>query len=149
MYLLDTNVLSLLAPHSGRTEIDLSIAKWIQRVPDRVFFSIITIAEIETGIARLERNGASAKANRFAGWLSAIIEFHDDHVLTIDVDTARLAGRLYDRALGKGGNAGFPDALIAATAARNGLTVITRNSRHFGLFNTIFINPYDGIPIND
>lgn len=149
MYLLDTNVLSLLAPQSGRSEIDVSIAKWLQRVPERIFFSVITIAEIETGIQRLERNGAHAKAGRFAGWLSDIIEFHHDHVLTIDVDTARLAGRLYDQALGRGGNAGFPDALIAATANRSGFKVITRNSRHFGLFDTTFINPYDGIPVND
>lgn len=44
---------------------------------------------------------------------------------------AEETGRMLDLARGIGQNPGFEDVAIAATAKVRGLTVLTRNARHF------------------
>ena len=59
-------------------------------------------------------------------WLSEIEALFVDRVLAFDAPEAREWGRLWAR-LGHDG----ADLLIAATAIVRGLTVVTRNARHF------------------
>ncbi|MDO9414653.1 PIN domain-containing protein [Pararhizobium sp.] len=146
MFLLDTNIISLLAPQRQHGAIEGEIAAWIMQLSDDLYLSVITVAEIETGISRLRRTGASTKASAFQGWLDGIVHHYAARIHALDLETAKLAGQLYDRAIAKGSNASFPDAAIAATAAMHDLTVITRNSAHFSHFEVPFIDPYDGLP---
>jgi len=146
MFLLDTNIISLLAPKPRHGAIEGDIATWIMQLSDDLYLSVITVAEIEAGIARLHRAGASKRASAFQAWLDGIFHYYAARIHELDLETAKLAGRIYDRAIGKGSNASFPDAAIAATAQMHHLTVITRNSAHFIHFEVPFINPYDGLP---
>lgn len=54
------------------------------------------------------------------------VETSGDRILSVDTRIARRWGRLSAR-IGRGG----ADLLIAATALEYGLTVVTRNVRHF------------------
>ena len=69
MFLIDTNVLSALAPKKGRVASEL--ADWLVRNTERIFLSVVTIAEIESGIAKAEREAAAA-ADRLTAWLEGM-----------------------------------------------------------------------------
>lgn len=70
-YLLDTSVLSLLAP--GRPALHDQLSGWLNRNGHRLYISTITIAEIEQGICKLRRNGGDARAALLSQWLEALI----------------------------------------------------------------------------
>jgi len=122
MYLIDTVVLSDLRKrqrHAG-------IVRWLHdKAVDALFLSAITIGEIERGVVRQQvKNPVFAEALR--AWLDRTVETYGDRILSVDTRVARRWGRLSAR-IGHGG----ADLLIAATALENGLTIVTRNVRHF------------------
>ena len=112
----------------------------------RLFLSVATIAELVDGVAKLQREGASRKAGVLSGWLESMLLVYGNRVLIADIEIARLAGSLSDRARGAGYDPGFADALVGATAAHHGLTLLTRNMRHFTPFGIAAVNPYERLP---
>jgi predicted nucleic acid-binding protein len=121
-------VVSDLAPgrHVGDT-----FDRWVLLNEHRFHLSVISIAEIVAGVAKLRRTQAFSQANAIETWLGQVIELLDERVLPFDLPLARQTGELSDFATSKGVHPGFPDVAIAATALRHGLTVVTRNVRHF------------------
>lgn len=134
MYLLDTEVLSELR----RRERNPRVVAWIgaQRVSD-LYLSAISIGEIERDIARQEAINPEF-ASALAQWLDRLLTLYSDRVLGIDRSTARRWGRLSARI----GNE-TADLLIAATALEHGLTVVTRNVRHFEPTGVPIIDPFN------
>ena len=122
MFLLDTDVLSALR----RRERNPELARWVgtQRTTD-LYLSVVTVGEIERGIMRQQRRDTGF-ARELALWLDRLLDWYGERVLPVDVATARRWGRL-SATLGHDS----PDLLIAATAVEHGLTVVTRNVRHF------------------
>ena len=122
MYLIDTNVLSALRKRERNPEV----TRWIadQRDTD-LYLSVVSIGEIERGLAAVEGRDP-AFAARLEDWLDAVLRHYGNRILPVDLPVARRWGRLSQQA----GNAD-PDLLIAATALEHGLTVVTRNTRHF------------------
>ena len=114
---------------------------WIRGHDDALFLSVITLAEIQAGISRLERKGATKRAADLSHWLNAILELYQSRTLPLASGTALETGRMLDRAMAAGGAPGFEDAAIAATAVVNDLTVVTANERHFKHFGVAFISP--------
>lgn len=143
MYLLDTNIVSADAPTKRRVGVE-AFAAWMRANGDRLHLSAITIAEIEAGIARAARIGATAKAERLRRWLSAVEHFHAGRILPFGVEEARHAGLMLDRA--RAHDPGFEDIAIAATAAAHGLTVLTANERHFEPLGVPLANPLKRLP---
>lgn len=122
MYLIDTNVLSALRKRERNPEV----TRWIadQRDTD-LYLSVVSIGEIERGLAAVEGRDP-AFAARLEDWLDAVLRHYGNRILPVDLPVARRWGRLSQQA----GNED-PDLLIAATALEHGLTVVTRNTRHF------------------
>ncbi|MBV8132831.1 MAG: type II toxin-antitoxin system VapC family toxin [Alphaproteobacteria bacterium] len=122
MYLIDTVVLSELR----KRERHAGIVRWLRdKTVDALFLSAITIGEIERGMLRQRvRNPVFAEA--LGAWLDRTVETFGERILAVDTRVARRWGRLSAR-LGHSS----ADLLIAATALENGLTVVTRNVRHF------------------
>ena len=122
MYLMDTDVLSAL----HRVERHPRVARWVaaQRESD-LYLTVITIGEVERGIASV-RSRDPAFADRLARWLDRVLRVHARRLLSVDVPVARRWGRLCAE-LGRKDT----DLVIAATALEHGLTVVTRNVRHF------------------
>lgn len=117
------------------------LAAWMEENTAVLFLSAVTVAEIEDGIAKLRRKAADLTA-----WLDALLHLYADRVLPFDGVTARLAGRLSDQARGQGRAPGFADIIIAATAMRHDLILLTRNLRHFQGFGLRLYNPFTALP---
>ena len=107
-----------------------------------LYLSVITIAEVEDGIARCLRTGAHAKAKRLTGWLETVLHLYANRVLPIDVTEARRIGPLADQARGKGHDPGLADLAIAAAALTRGYVVLTRNLRHLEDSAVKTLNPW-------
>lgn len=143
-YLLDTSVISLLAPERPRLNSDF--VKWIDSRQDQLFLSAVTVLEIEQGINKLMRAGGSARADRLTEWLNAILHDFGDRVLVVDAVVARLAGAMSDAAIAAGVHPGLADVLIAATAKAHSALVLTRNGRHFAALGADFVDPLEDLP---
>lgn len=145
MYLVDTNVLSAGAPTKA-VPIPALLA-WMHHNSARLYLSVITVAEVEDGIAKSRRLGARRKAERLSDWLEALLHLYGARVLPIDVETARRVGILSDLARGQGQAPGLTDLAIAATALNNGLTILTRNLRPFSPLGVAAVDPYETLPV--
>ena len=141
-YLLDTSFLSAFAP--DRPQLPLHVQKWVaeQRERGSWHMSSIVVLEVERGISKLVRSGGHAKAERISLWFESLLLEFDQRIFTIDVATAREAGRLEDATIARGFNPGLADILIAATARLNGLSVLTANVRHFAVLDVPHLNPF-------
>ena len=132
MFLIDTDVLSALR----RRERNPDIVRWMsgRRTTD-LHLSVVSVGEIERGIVR-KRHRDPAFARVLADWLDSRLRLYADRILAVDLAVARRWGRLSD-AIGHES----ADLLIAATAIENGLTVVTRNVRHFAPTGVPVIDP--------
>ena len=103
-----------------------------------MFLSVVTVGEIERGIARQQRRDPSF-ARELSVWLDRVLTWYGDRVLGVDVSTGRRWGRL-------SGDLGHESAdfIIAATALEHGLTVVSRNTRHFEPAGVQVFNPFGG-----
>jgi predicted nucleic acid-binding protein len=133
MYLIDTNVLSALR-RPNRTP---QVAQWLRSKPDdQLFLSVITLGEIERGIAQQEdRNPPFALDLR--AWLDRTTLLFTDRLLPFGPEEARIWGRLSAR-LGHNG----ADLLIAATALAQGAIIVTGNVSDFEPTGVEVENPF-------
>ena len=136
MFLLDTNVVSELR---RRTRAAPRLIAWADSVDaSRLFLSAITIFEIEKGALLLKRRDP-ARAAVFDGWIrNDILPSFARRILPFDELTALRCAPLHvpktrpER-----------DAIIAATALRHRLTLVTRNVRDFEPMGVPLLNPWD------
>ncbi len=138
-WLLDTDVLSAFAP--GRHTMPESAAGWFDDRTEALYFSAVTAAEIETGIAKLFRTGSVRRADALRVWFDRILAIYADRVLSFDLAAARVAGVLSDAAQAAGRHPGFADVAIAAIAKARELVVVTLNRRHFEWLGVEIVNP--------
>ena len=134
MFLLDTDVLSALR----RRERNPGAVRWVeaQRTAD-IYISVVTVGEIERGIAQQQQRNPSF-AQELALWLDRVLAWYSDHILSVGTATARRWGQL-SATMGNDG----ADLLIAATALEHGLTIVTRNVRHFAPTGVPVPNPLE------
>ena len=120
--MLDTNVVSALR----RPERHPAPVLWLKdQRPSDVYLSVVTLGEVERGIARRSTRGPDFALD-LARWFEQTLAWFADRILPVDVATSRRWGRL-SASIGDQDI----DLLIAATALEHGLTVVTRNVRHF------------------
>ena len=144
MYLVDTDVLSSGAPAAGRRPPEF--AEWMEAHSAELFLSAVTVAEIASGIAKVARTGRTGRANDLKAWLALVLHLYGDRVMPFDVAAAQVAGALLDRARSVGHTPEFADVAIAATAESRGLTVLTRNLRHFTPLGVTAVDPFENLP---
>ena len=142
MFLVDTNVISAMAPSKRDAARDL--VAWLDQASAYLFLSVVTAAEVASGIAKAQREGAFTKARRLREWWQAIEHLYGPKVLPFDLRCAHAAGRMLDDA--RSSRPGFEDIAIAATARVHGLTVLTRNLRHFRPLGVPVLNPLEALP---
>jgi hypothetical protein len=132
MYLLDTNVVSELR----RTRPHGAVLAWLDGVRDEdLHLSAVTVGEIQSGV-EITREQDEAKAAEIEAWLERVEATYN--VLSMDASIFRAWARLMHRRP----DALIEDAMIAATAAIHGLTVVTRNVRDFEVFGVRTLNPF-------
>ena len=134
MYLLDTNIVSELRrprPHP-------SVFGWITGIPaEHLFISALTIGEIQAGI-EITRDQDPAKEAQLEAWLDEQVLGGYD-ILAMDAAAFREWARLMHRR----SDTLIQDAMIAAVAVTNRLTVVTRNVRDFEALGVEVYNPFD------
>jgi predicted nucleic acid-binding protein len=132
-YLIDTVVLSELRKKK-RSE---SVVEWFRSTRGvDIFLSVVTIGEIERGVSQQQQVNPEF-SQELTRWLDGILLYYGDRILPVSVNVARRWGELS----AKIGNSGA-DILIAATALEHGLSVVTRNQRHFTPTGVHVINPF-------
>lgn len=136
-FLLDTNVLSEWTkprPNPG-------VVAWLAEVDeDRVFISVITLAELRHGI---ERMAAGSRRKRLDAWLRDELPLRfEARVLPVDGPVADAWGKVVARAETAGRPIHAMDAFIAATAEVHGLTLVTRNASDFEVSLKAIVNPW-------
>lgn len=138
-FLLDTNIISQVY----RVDVGAGFMRWLdeQGAVDAIYLSAVTIHEMEKGIRLLEHKGATAKARNIRLWLRGLIAGYASSLLAIDAETAWLSGELEAIAIAAGHAPGAADAMIAGTAKRHDLTVITENLKHFQAFGIPVFTP--------
>ena len=143
MYLVDTNVISAAAPSRP---VSPALIEWMDAHSASLFLSVVTVAEIEDGIAKARREGATRKSVDPSAWLETVLHLYGDRVLAFDTATARIAGAISDRAQGLGQTPGLADIIIAATAQHHGLTILSCTLRHFEPLGVAVIDPFTRLP---
>lgn len=115
------------------------LVAYIDCLPDdALFLSVLTLGEITRGIEALP---ATQKQIDLRLWYAGLIANFQDRILLIDPETAEIWGRLTAVATPSSALPAI-DGLIAATALRHGLSVLTRNEKHFRLAGVGVINPW-------
>jgi toxin FitB len=135
-FLLDTNVVS----EALRPQPDARVLAWLRANEARAWLSVLTIGEIEAGI-----RGAPdpRRAQALRAWLDEVLIPQFTHrLLPLDLAVARRWGERTAAARASGTPVGAVDALIAATAARHGLAVATRNARDFEHLAVEVVDPW-------
>ncbi len=135
-YLLDSNVVSELRKRPGVA--DPNVVAWAagQEVED-LYISVISVMELELGVARIERRDASQGAMLREWFERAVIRDLADRTLPVTLPIVRRVVPCHvpdprpDR-----------DAYLAATAAVHGLIVATRNVADFAPTGVRVHNPW-------
>ena len=141
-YLLDTNVVSMLDPR--RHAHAPALIDWLNRNGGGSFLSVMTVAEIETGVLKLRRERKAKRAAELENLLATILADFSDRVLPVDSDTALQIARLGERVHRQ--PIALPDLIIAATAVRHGLMLLTRNMRELGRLGISARDPFVDLP---
>lgn len=133
----------MLSP--SRTDAPVAFLEWLERADSErgVFLTVVTIHEIEKGIALLDHKGATAKAAALRLWLAGLVSTYADKIIGFDAGSAALAGQLEAKALSAGYDPGMADAMIAGIAKYHDLHVVTGNTRHFLPFDVPVSAPVD------
>lgn len=136
MYILDTNVISELR-RARKTH--QNVRKWAERLPSAsLYISVISVLELEIGIALLDRRDKEQGAILRAWMDGRVLPTFSGRILSIDTEVAQRCAMLHvpnprsDR-----------DALIAVTALVHGLTVATRNVADFERTGVGVLNPWE------
>jgi toxin FitB len=134
--LLDTCVISELKRESPNQGVVASI----NEIPsENLFLSVITMGEIVKGIYLLDE---STRKRSLQTWLLGLEQRYKDRILAIDNDTVRIWGELTAENQKQGMTIPASDGLIAATAQRHGLHLMTRNIADFATTGALLINPW-------
>jgi len=136
-FLLDTNVVS----EWTKPRPDPGVQAWLAAADeDRVFISVVTLAELRHGVERLP---AGARRDRLDRWLTDQLPARfEARLLAIDAETAHGWGRVMARRQAAGRPVGTMDAFIAATAEHHDLTLVTRNVADFAGLGIRLVNPW-------
>ena len=104
-------------------EVEQTAGRLDELAPDGLGLSIVSLAELYEGLFHSRRPEADERILR--GFLSGV------EVVDLDEEICRIFARERGRLRSAGMLIGDLDLLIASTALRHGLTLLSNNRRHF------------------
>jgi toxin FitB len=136
-FLLDTNVVSEWV----RPRPDRGVLEWLADADeDVIFISVITLAELRRGVARLP---TSRRRGRLDQWLRHELPLRfAGRIFGIDEEIAAEWGAVVAEREAAGRPISSMDAFIAALARVHALTLVTRNTIDFRGSVPAIVNPW-------
>jgi len=137
-FLLDTSVISELVKKNPRAQV----VNWIDGQEESgLFLSVLTIGELEKGIAKLL---ASARKAKLLSWVRRDLAGRfGGRLLPIDARVAVRWGAIAGESERRGRPLPVIDSLLAATALVNDLQIVTRNVSDFERCGVACVNLWD------
>ena len=134
-YLLDTNIISEVRKGP---RCNSRVATWYELIDDsEIYLSVLVLGEIRKGLERA-RQKTPAQVRALENWLAALATSFAQRILPIDQAVADEWGRM---------SASRPvstiDALLAATAKVNNMTLVTRNTIDVADLGAKVLNPFE------
>lgn len=134
-WLIDTNIISEIRKGP---RCHPAVASWWAGVEEQdLFLSVLTLGEIRRGIEALRPRDAT-RAVALEAWLAELREGFGARILGLDTATAEAWGRMAAMR-----SVSVVDALLAATALVNGLTLVTRNAVDVVGLGVHILNPFE------
>ena len=124
--LLDTDMLSEVLKAKNARVIERAAA--YKAAFDQITLSTVTVMEVVKGLHKVQRTDA---LQRFLDGLKT------SEVLVFDQACAEIAGRIYGDLECAGQPLGRADPMIAATALRHDLVLVTGNTDHYQRIQTL------------
>jgi predicted nucleic acid-binding protein len=141
-WLLDTNVIAALINRNGAP----SVKAWAAAQPEgRLFLSVLTLAEYDQGIHKLEIT--HPERSRYIAARDALEARFAWRILSVGDAVVRRWGAIAGSVRRQTGHAPpVVDTLMAATAMEAKLFLVTRNIRDVRLSGAAIFNPWDDDP---
>jgi toxin FitB len=134
--ILDTCVIAELRRFEGSTAVKAAV----DRLSDEdLFLSVLTVGEIAKGIALLP---PGKKKNSLTAWHTGLQKEFSQRILPVDIETAQIWGELIASAQKSGIVIPALDGMLAASALRHGMQIMTRNTKHFAASGALVIDPW-------
>ncbi|MCY3768611.1 MAG: type II toxin-antitoxin system VapC family toxin [Gammaproteobacteria bacterium] len=134
-FLIDTNIIAEV--RKGDRSDPAVMAWWNGISEDDLWLSPLVLGEIRKGVELVRRRDPQ-RAEALEAWLADVMSRFGNRVLPVDTAVAEQWGRM---------NAIRPvpviDALLAATAKSNGLTLVTRNVADVAGLDVDVLNPFE------
>lgn len=136
-YLLDTNSVSELA----RPNPDPRVTAWMRAADESLLYlSVLTVGEIRKGLAALPQG---KRQTQLESWIEVELRSRfPGRILPVDQPIAERWGLLAAEAKRSGKGLSVIDGLLAATALRHGLTLVSRNVKDFATLHIPVFNPW-------
>jgi predicted nucleic acid-binding protein len=136
-FLVDTNVLS----EGTKPRPSARVGAWLAEVDeDRIFLSVVTLAEVRYGVERLPPGRRREQLNDWL--LNDLPQRFEGRVLSIDTAVVGEWGVIVSQRERAGRPIGVMDAFLAATANVHDLTLVTRNADDFRSSVKSVFNPW-------
>ncbi|MBM9595070.1 type II toxin-antitoxin system VapC family toxin [Roseitranquillus sediminis] len=133
-FLIDTNIISEVRKGP---RCDPAVAAWWSSVAeDDLWLSALVLGEIRKGVD-LARRRDPRRAGVLEAWLGEVTSGFGDRILVVDASVAEEWGRMAAMR-----PVPVIDALLAATAKSNDLTLVTRNAADVDGLGVEVLNPF-------
>jgi predicted nucleic acid-binding protein len=130
-FLVDTCIISELAKRSPAREV----VSWFENTSENLYLSAITVEEFLTGLRYL---GSETKLTYFRTLMD-----EEYQTLPVTDEVTERSSLMRYEARKTGAPMGLADALIAATASLEDLTLVTRNVKDFSNCGVPLLNPFE------
>ena len=137
-WLLDTDVLSQPAKRYG----DQRVIAWMEAEKADCYTSAIAIAQLAYWVRAKE----GARREALQRWLRQFLDALEGRVLSFNAGVAHVWAEQKLRFEQCGVRMPVEDSYIAATARRNGLTIVTGNDKDFRRPGLTVFNPFKELP---
>ena len=133
---------TLTSTEPKRARPDPGVVAWLNdQLLSDLHLSVITVGELRRGIVRLE---PGRRRDDLDFWLAELILRFKGRILPVDQTVTERWASLAEAQRAAGHTSEMTGELIAATAHVHGLTVVTRNLRHFEPSGCRVFSPWSG-----
>ncbi len=133
-WLVDTDVLS----QAAKSQPSQKVVAWLESEFEDCYTSSIVIGQIGYWV----RSKEGAQQLRLQRWLTKLIKALEGRICGFNVSVAHVWAEHQHKCAKAGITVPVEDSMIAATAVRHGLTIVTGNERHFRRPGIKLFNPF-------